>query len=158
MQKKPNYILLSSLFLLLTSLSIMIWLDPVTKYFKNSKSERKILSSLYFHYPDIHEYGFQVIKFKIHDKVMVDIYKIFPDNRFELLNQLDTKTKFDGYFLLGSNATNLALVDIDEDAIQDIIVPGFDKNLVAYLNVIRYEPTTKNFSILNEIVDLTPTK
>lgn len=145
-------------FLILTSLSTLIWLDPVAKYFSKSKSDRKILSSLYFHYPEIHEYGFQVIKFKIHDKVMIDIYKIFPDNRFELLNQIDTKTKFDGYFLLGSNATNLALVDIDDDSRQDIIVPGFDKNLVAYLNVLKYEASTQSFFIVNEIIDLSTVK
>ena len=131
--------------IIVTSLSVIILYNPLSGYLEKKERQRIILSSLYFTYPNINDYAFQAIKFKMSSKVFLEIYKIFPDNRFELLAQFDTGTSKDGHFLVGSNATNLALTDIDNDEINEIISPGFDDNLSAKLNVYKFDETKKTF-------------
>lgn len=85
---------------------------------------------------------------------MVEIYKIINPSTFELVSQIDTGSKYEGYFLLGGNATNLAYINIDDDPIQEIIVPGFDSNLTAHLNVIKFDTNEKSFSLINQRITL----
>lgn len=85
---------------------------------------------------------------------MVEIYKIINSSTFEPVSQIDTGSKYEGYFLLGGNATNLAYINIDDDPIQEIIVPGFDSNLTAHLNVIKFDTNEKSFSLINQRITL----
>ena len=47
--------------------------------------------------------------------------------------------------MIKGQATNLALKDIDGDNSMEIIVPTYDSNLVAHLNVYKYDPFSRRF-------------
>ncbi|MES2768501.1 MAG: hypothetical protein V4596_05080 [Bdellovibrionota bacterium] len=121
--------------------------------FPSLQLDRKVLSILVFT-PDTNSEPYQIMKVKISNKIMVEIYKIINQYNYELVSQIDTGSKYEGYFLLGGNATNLAYINIDDDPMSEIIVPGFDNNLSAHLNVIKFDSNTKSFTLVNQKISL----
>jgi hypothetical protein len=117
--------------------------------FPSLQFNRKVLSSLMYS-PNNQADRYQIFKVKNNDKIIVEIYKIINEYNSEFISRIDTGSKYEGYFLLGGNATNLAYINIDDDPGQEIIVPGFDNNLVAHLNVIKFDNATKNFTLINQ--------
>lgn len=121
--------------------------------FPQLNQDRRVLSTLFFS-PESNSSRYQVLKVKIKEKVIVEIYKIINEYNFQLVSQIDTGSKYDGYFLLGGSATNLAYINIDDDSANEIIVPGFDNNLTAHLNVIKFDSTKEDFTLLNQSFSL----
>lgn len=117
--------------------------------FPSIQNDRKILSSLIY-MPDSSGHRYQVMKIKNDNKIVVEIYRIIDQYNFKFISRIDTGNKYEGYFLLGGSATNLAYINIDDDPINEIIVPGFDQNLNAHLNVIKFDSTTESFTLLNQ--------
>jgi len=66
-----------------------------------------------------------------------------------LLAKITLPEKRDGYFQLKGNATNLGLVDVDGDSILEIIAPTFDDQMVARLNIYKFNADTKGFDRMN---------
>jgi hypothetical protein len=116
--------------------------------FPSLSFNRKVLSSLVFS-PEGMTERYQILKVKNNDKIIVEIYKIIDQYNSLFISRIDTGAKYEGYFLLGGNATNLAYINIDDEPTQEIIVPAFDNNLIAHLNVIKFDTSTKSFSIIN---------
>lgn len=121
--------------------------------FPSLQLDRKVLSTLIFT-PDSKSEPYQIMKVKIRNKIMVEIYKIINQYNYEFVSQIDTGSKYEGYFLLGGSATNLAYINIDDDPTNEIIVPGFDNNLSAHLNVIKFDSSTQSFTLVNQKVSL----
>lgn len=119
------------------------------RLFPSLQFSRKVLSSIIFS-PDNNSTQYQVMKIKNKNKISVEIYRIINEFNFELISQIDTGSKYEGYFLLGGNATNLAYINIDDEPTQEIIVPGFDNNLSAHLNVIKFDSNAKTFTLINQ--------
>ena len=112
---------------------------------------REVLSQIVFSPDQLSKY--QIIKVKIDNKIIVEIYKILNEYNFEFVSRIDTGSKYEGYFLLGGNATNLAYINIDDEPMKEIIVPGFDNNLTANLNVIKFDSDNKTFTLINQKID-----
>jgi hypothetical protein len=117
--------------------------------FPSLQFNRKVLSSLIYS-PDDQVDRYQILKVKNNDKIIVEIYKIISEYDSQFVSRIDTGSKYEGYFLLGGNATNLAYINIDDDPAKEIIVPGFDSNLIAHLNVIKFDNTSKSFTLINQ--------
>jgi len=131
-------------------MSFILTFDPNT-FFKEGH-DRKILSSLIMTpRENPGNVRYQVFKVKSGSTIIVETYSIEQDGSYKLLSQIDTHGKYDGYFLLGGNATNLAYLEATDTSFPQIIAPSFDKNLIAYLNVIRYDPLSKSFTLLSNI-------
>lgn len=149
--KTYKNLLISSLIFLL--LAIYILNQDTGLLFPSLSFERKILSSIVFSPEDSNE-KYQVLKIKNKDKILVEIYKVIDQYNYFFVSQIDTGSKYEGYFLLGGNATNLAYINIDDDPVNEIIVPGFDNNLTAHLNVIKFDSSTKTFTLVNQRISL----
>ncbi len=113
------------------------------------KSFRKILSTLSYSTSD--GIPHQVLKIKTEKGINIEIYNTssnFPSltSKFEVIGEKD------GYFVLGGSGTNLALFDIDHDLKQEILIPTFDKNLTAKLDIIKYDENSKRFIIFQDTV------
>lgn len=121
--------------------------------FPSLQVDRKVLSTLVFS-PTASSPAYQILKVKIRNKIMVEIYKIINEYNYEFVSQIDTGTKYEGYFLLGGSATNLAYINIDDDPMSEIIVPGFDNGLMAHLNVIKFDNSTESFTLVNQKISL----
>lgn len=135
------------------ALAVYILNIDTDQFFPSLKFNRTVLSSLIYS-PSREDGRYNILKIKKNDKIIVEIYKMIDDYNFKYDSQIDTGSKYEGYFLLGGNATNLAHVNIDDDAVSEIIVPGFDNNLTAHLNVIKFDSSTKTFTLVNQRVSL----
>jgi hypothetical protein len=132
-----------SLFLIFASISVFC----ATLFKGETKSYRKIVSTLIYTNPKgIHH---QVLKIKTEKGINIEIYESslnFPKlvAKFEVIGQRD------GYFILGGSGTNLAMFDIDHDTNYEILVPTFDHNLTAKLDIIKYDTDLERFVIFEE--------
>ncbi|MEO0337188.1 MAG: hypothetical protein AAF202_12400, partial [Pseudomonadota bacterium] len=61
----------------------------------------------------------------------------------ERLSQLDGNDAV-SHFQSG-NATQLAVIDVDDDGSFELMAPTFDDQLVAHLNIFKYNPVLKRF-------------
>ncbi|MCB0420696.1 MAG: hypothetical protein KDD61_06855 [Bdellovibrionales bacterium] len=87
----------------------------------------------------------KVVKVQTKDSLLIEIYDAPENGARKLLHTLKIQDPHDGYFHLNGSATNLALEDIDNDGVVDIIAPSFDANMVAHLNVYKYDPQLETF-------------
>lgn len=62
-----------------------------------------------------------------------------------LLARIPLEEKRDAFFSFQGNATNLALTDVDADGVLEILAPTYDDQMIARLNVYKYNPDTKSF-------------
>ncbi len=113
----------------------------------NPKSYRRILSTLAYTTPE--GVAHQILKIQTEKGINIEIYSAasaFPSlaSKFEIIGERD------GYFVLGGSGTNLALFDIDHDLKQEILIPTFDKNLTAKLDIIKYDEDSKKFIIFQD--------
>lgn len=92
----------------------------------------------------------KVVKVKSENGILIEIYDAPINGARKLLHTLTIADPHDGYFHLNGTATNLALKDVDNDNVVDIIAPSFDSNMVAHLNVYKYDGQMESF------VPLTP--
>ena len=88
---------------------------------------------------------FKVIKIKTSKGLFIEVYGDSPNQIRPLLDRIKLPDNKDGYFMIKGQATNLALKDIDGDNSMEIIVPTYDSNLVAHLNVYKYDPFSRRF-------------
>lgn len=61
-----------------------------------------------------------------------------------MLASVQLPDKQDGYFTFNDIVTNLVVDDIDNDKIPEILATSFDENLVAHLNMYRYDEATSS--------------
>lgn len=131
--------------LVLIGLSVLVFTLSYSK--KEERPYRKIVSTVT--YANSQGAPHQVLKIISNSQVSVEIYNVSSQiptlvSRFENLGALD------GHFVLGGSGTQLALFDIDHDLSPEILVPTFDLNLNARLNIIKYNKGTDSFELFEE--------
>ena len=90
----------------------------------------------------------KVIKIKTNKGLILEVYGQNKNFAQPLIDSLFLPHMTDGYFHFRGQATNLALDDVDGDNRLELIAPSFDKNLVAHLNVYKYNLKTQKFEPL----------
>ncbi len=92
----------------------------------------------------------KVLKIKEANKLYLEIYgNNSKSQKTSLLGRIPLNTQKDAYFTFKGVATNLALDDIDGDKKLEILVPGYDSNLMAHMNVYRYDSNQNIFLKVN---------
>lgn len=82
----------------------------------------------------------KVIKYKGPGTIFLEIM-----SGNELIGRIILPDKHDGLFNLQGRVTKLAIADIDNDGVNELMAPTFDDQLVPHLNIYRYNPANKQF-------------
>ncbi len=93
----------------------------------------------------------KVVKVLTHEGLYLEVYGGSQPYTSPLIDRIKLPDHKDGYFLFRGHATNLAIDDVDGDKIPEIIAPSYDANLVAHLNVYRYNQDRKTFEPIREL-------
>lgn len=86
----------------------------------------------------------KVVKVRADDQIYIEVYQLY-DHGQELLSKMAIPDVHDGYFHIKGESTNLMLNDVDGDQIPEIIAPSFDKDLVAHLNIYKFDKNSGSF-------------
>ena len=86
-----------------------------------------------------------VLKIKNQNALSVEVFAAEEGGALALIAKIPLFEVRDGHFLLKGNATNLALMDVDNDGHLEIVAPTYDDQLVPRLNVFRYNVNSKSF-------------
>jgi len=87
----------------------------------------------------------QVVKIKSNKGIFIEIYGAVKDGVAPLIDRIRLIGQKDAHFTYNGKFTNLALDDIDGDQKMEIIVPTYDKDLLAHVNVYKYDENQKIF-------------
>lgn len=79
-----------------------------------------------------------IVKVRTHEGLVIEVYGKNSVQQIALLDRIVLKDHKDGYFNFNGEAANLVVNDINEDNTMEILVPSFNKNLIAELNVYRF--------------------
>lgn len=90
-----------------------------------------------------------VLKIKDRDSLVVEVYDSKEGAETRMIARIVLPESRDGYFQFQGNATNLAMSDTDGDGLMDIIAPTFDDQMVARLNIYKYNKETGGFDRRN---------
>jgi len=110
-----------------------------------SPDGRHVLATLPFTAANNDEY--KIVKLRKGHDIAVEIYRTKHGSlQTELTAVFNIPESKDVYYDFKSSLSNLFQANIDEDKGTEIIVPVMDNNLVAHLNVIKYEPKSHQFT------------
>lgn len=87
----------------------------------------------------------KVIKYKGPDSIFLEIVENDNSPSPKLLARIVLPDKRDGMFNLHGRVTSLAIADIDNDGMNELLAATFDDQLVPHLNIYRYSPSTQRF-------------
>lgn len=90
----------------------------------------------------------QIVKIKTDEGLFVEVYQK-DDSSLKLIEKIKVQHLHDGYFMFNGEASNLVLDDVDGDQAVEILVPSFDENLVAHLNIYSFNKSRNSFVKLN---------
>jgi hypothetical protein len=90
-----------------------------------------------------------VLKIQMRDTLVLEVYNVEKPEESTLMARIVLPEKRDAYFQLKGNATNLGLADVDNDGTLEIIAPAFDDQMIARLNIYKYNSGTHSFDRLN---------
>lgn len=121
--------------------------QTVRNYFSpsaNSTTQRQILAKIFSTYDEI---NFVIFKIRTDQGIDIEIYEKDPATFFQKLKQ---KFSFpddnDAYLMVDGNSISLALSDVDQNGIMDIVMPTVDQYGLSRLNVFKYNSDLKQFS------------
>lgn len=87
-----------------------------------------------------------VVKLKTENGILVEVYSIVDAEGTEKLRgKIQVDEKRDAYIQIHGQATNLALMDVDDDARPEILIPVYDENLIPRLHVFKHNPLDDQF-------------
>ncbi|MCE3009617.1 MAG: hypothetical protein LW875_03270 [Proteobacteria bacterium] len=90
-----------------------------------------------------------VIKVKSDDELVLEVYFFQnPQEPATEMRRIILSEKRDAFMDFKGSTTNLALIDVNEDGIQEIITPTFDENLIPRLNVYQIDLESRVFQKL----------
>lgn len=88
-----------------------------------------------------------IFKIRTDEGIDVEIYEKDPTTYFQKLKQ---KFSFpddkDAFLMVDGNSISLALSDVDQNGMMDIVVPTVDQYGLSRLNVFKYNSDLKQFS------------
>jgi hypothetical protein len=90
-----------------------------------------------------------VLKIQTRDNLLIEVYNEENPETTTLMAKINLPEKRDAYFSLKGNATNLGLADIDGDGVLEILAPAFDDQMVARLNIYKFNAGTRSFDRVN---------
>lgn len=86
-----------------------------------------------------------VLKIQTRENLVLEIYSEENPETSSLMAKIPLPEKRDAYFSLKGNATNLGLADIDNDGTLEVLVPTFDEQMVARLNIYKFNNEIRSF-------------
>jgi hypothetical protein len=89
---------------------------------------------------------FKVVKIRTDKHILVEIYKIRDRENYYLVTSFEIPESRDVFYNFKASATNLFSANIDSDAGDEVLVPVLDQNMVAHMNIIKFDPIAKSFS------------
>lgn len=115
--------------------------DGIRRYI--SKEHRVVLASVR---GDLRNNGTLVAVTKVREngRLFLEFYDV-TDESMTLIQKAELADRNEGYFTFMGEATNLALANIDEDGILELLAPTFDDDLIAHLNVFKFNSSTNTF-------------
>jgi hypothetical protein len=90
-----------------------------------------------------------LIKVEENRQVFLEFYTKTNEN-LRFFQRLILAGPLDGYFTFQGEATNLAITNLDPDSPLEILVPSFDEEFVAHLQLIKYSSLTQKFEFLSD--------
>jgi hypothetical protein len=133
--------------LLVTAIAVVpSWRQDFRNFF--NPEQRNILAKIS---GDLTGQGLHVtiLKIQLRESLVLEVYKAENPEELTLMARIVLPEKRDAYFQLKGNATNLGLVDIDNDGILEILAPSFDEQMIARLNIYKFNPATQSFDRMN---------
>lgn len=149
--QKTN-MLMFSLGFAIFSLSMLIALHPGSRKLLRTLfdlDQRKVLSTATGNIV-LDKLTAKVVKVRTGDGIFIEVYAQKEDGNLSLISKLQIPDVHDGYFSINGESSNLIINDIDGDNIAEIIAPSFDKDLIAHLNIYKYDPDSNSFFFLEE--------
>lgn len=99
--------------------------------------------------PDIKR-QFIALKILTQDSIQLEVFEVDPKSgqpNFRARTSLPERR--DAYFTYQGSATNLLLLDANNDGALEIIVPAFDENLVPRVHAYRFNDETSSIELLD---------
>ncbi len=88
----------------------------------------------------------KVVKVQTPEGLFVEVYGPIKDGVPPLLQSIKLPDKQDALFQFQGRATDLALEDLNNDGLFEIIAPTYDASLVPHLNIYQYKKDAKLFA------------
>lgn len=127
--------------------AIPSWRQSVRSFF--STEERQILAKIVTQLTSKEE-SFTLVKIKQKDELFVEVYKQSdPQAASSFIGKIELNDRKDAFFNFRGQATNMAVSDIDQDGIQEILIPTYDQDMTARLNIYKYDVKSNNFTRMN---------
>lgn len=90
---------------------------------------------------------YTILKIKQRDQIFVEVYKqADPMAESNFIARIDLTDHKDAFFTFRGQATNLAVSDVDQDGVQEILIPAYDQSMTARLNIYKYDVKAGTFS------------
>lgn len=129
---------------LVTISSIPPWRQAARNVFLSNK--REILATVTTQLT-MKEETYTILKIKQRDQIFVEVYKqTDPQAESVFLTRINLTDHRDAFFTFRGQATNLAVSDVDQDGVQEILIPAYDQNMTARLNIYKYDVKTGTFN------------
>ena len=94
---------------------------------------------------------FLILKVKDSTGLQIEVYQVNPLASTQIFKQkFDLPLDADAYVTIDKNSSNLALSDVDQDGLMDILAPSVDRNGNLRLNTFRYNIDLKLFEPYNQ--------
>jgi hypothetical protein len=155
----PTLFFFLSLFLI--GLTIVIlnqdWRDDFRKWFRGS--DRTILATLRGDFDGTGQL-FSVFKIRESGALFVEFYsqksvgdgldsEVLAQSTIELIQRLELPNPIDGYVTFMGEATNLAVANLDGDPMLELLVPSYNLELAASLDVIKFNAALNKFELMS---------
>ncbi len=110
-----------------------------------SSDKREILATLVTQLTSKEE-TYTILKIRQKEQLFVEVYKqADPHAESQFVARINLNDRKDAFFTFRGQATNLAVSDIDQDGVQEVLVPAYDQDMVARLNIFKYNSKTNSF-------------
>lgn len=151
MQNKKNDFLTIGLVIGLMATLIVALTPGLRKKLKSYTflSKNHVLSSIesnIFNSNDL----YKIVKVRRAQSIDVEIFKKNENRAYERFQLISLPNTRDAYFEFGSQTLNLAIQDMDDDGVAEIIVPVFNEANQSFLAIYKYNIIANKFEISNK--------
>lgn len=86
-----------------------------------------------------------MVKYQTIEGIVVEVLSSDESGSRSVIDRIKIPGEYDGFFDFYGQASQLAIMDVDEDGQLELVAPTFDKQLIAHLNVFKFNPTSRQF-------------